>query len=46
MPRFTECVIGYTAILLFALTLMVACAIEGRIAVGTTPRSPCPQAEP
>jgi len=38
-----------TAYLLIAIALvvMVACAIEGRIDVGTTPpRSPCPQAEP
>jgi hypothetical protein len=37
--------IAYVLIAL-ALVVMVACAIEGRIDVGTTPRSPCPQGEP
>jgi hypothetical protein len=40
------------AIFILLLCVMVcgviacAVAIEGRIDVGTTPRSPCPQAEP
>ena len=52
MHRIAYFIVGLTANLLLALALMAvliaaACAIEGRIDVGTTPpRSPCPQAEP